>query len=341
MFSSRARSAAVTIAVIAGLSCVHHGDRRPAPAAAPHMAGAVTHYEALSPYGEWLMVRPLGQVWRPYHQLVGPHFRPYASGGRWMYTHHGWVFDSDYPFGPVVYHYGRWLHLDRMGWVWVPDTTWGPAWVEWRMGSGYVGWAPLPPYDAMFMGVSYHRPWYVVPTRYFPYGRHRGRLVRPQVASEFVANTAPVTVRPAPGGGTWHIGPSPERVEREAEVAIVPRRIDPPAGGPAASSSSRTRGEEADAAVISSPDVHPRVPGSARRPPPRRPERLEPVQPPPPRPERPEPSVRPPPPRAAPPEPQVRPPPPERSAPSARPPPEREIERPPPAKISPEPPASE
>jgi len=27
----------------------------------------------------------------------------------------------------------------------VPHTQWAPAWVSWRQGAGYVGWAPLPP----------------------------------------------------------------------------------------------------------------------------------------------------------------------------------------------------
>src|SRR5262249_44023310 len=31
------------------------------------------------------------------------------------------------------------------GWIWVPRTEWAPAWVAWRSGAGYVGWAPLPP----------------------------------------------------------------------------------------------------------------------------------------------------------------------------------------------------
>ena len=27
----------------------------------------------------------------------------------------------------------------------MPGTVWGPAWVSWQYGGGYVGWAPLPP----------------------------------------------------------------------------------------------------------------------------------------------------------------------------------------------------
>src|SRR5207248_3283991 len=30
-------------------------------------------------------------------------------------------------------------------WCWVPGYEWGPAWVSWRTGGNYVGWAPPPP----------------------------------------------------------------------------------------------------------------------------------------------------------------------------------------------------
>jgi hypothetical protein len=31
------------------------------------------------------------------------------------------------------------------GWVWTPGYVWGPAWVDWYWGDGYVGWVPLGP----------------------------------------------------------------------------------------------------------------------------------------------------------------------------------------------------
>jgi len=39
--------------------------------------------------------------------------------------------------------------LRSVGWVWVPGDEWAPAWVSWRKGNDFVGWAPLPP-DAHF-----------------------------------------------------------------------------------------------------------------------------------------------------------------------------------------------
>jgi hypothetical protein len=37
------------------------------------------------------------------------------------------------------------VFIDDLGWVWVPGREWGPAWVDWRRGTRYFGWAPLPP----------------------------------------------------------------------------------------------------------------------------------------------------------------------------------------------------
>ena len=31
----------------------------------------------------------------------------------------------------------------RFGWYWAPGRTWGPGWVSWAVGGGYVGWCPL------------------------------------------------------------------------------------------------------------------------------------------------------------------------------------------------------
>jgi hypothetical protein len=56
-----------------------------------------------------------------------------------------WI--SQDPWGGIPYHYGRWAYDAYYGWLWVPgdDEVWAPAWVAWRYGGGYVGWAPLPP----------------------------------------------------------------------------------------------------------------------------------------------------------------------------------------------------
>ncbi len=99
-------------------------------------------YNALSPFGQWVQVESYGYCWHPNN--VGPQWRPYADG-YWAYTEDGWTWVSYEPFGWITYHYGRWVHLDNYGWCWTPDYQWAPAWVSWRSGEDYVGWAPLPP----------------------------------------------------------------------------------------------------------------------------------------------------------------------------------------------------
>jgi hypothetical protein len=54
--------------------------------------------------------------------------------------------DLGLDWGWAPFHYGRWFLHDDYGWLWVPGTEWAPAWVDWRHGDGWVGWAPLPPH---------------------------------------------------------------------------------------------------------------------------------------------------------------------------------------------------
>src|SRR5882724_1975926 len=99
-------------------------------------------YEPLTPHGEWVVVGSYGRCWRPTRVEAG--WRPYADG-HWRRTDAGWYWASNEPWAWATYHYGRWDWSVGFGWVWVPHTQWAPAWVSWRQGAGYVGWAPLPP----------------------------------------------------------------------------------------------------------------------------------------------------------------------------------------------------
>src|SRR5262245_22824065 len=92
-------------------------------------------YTDLAPYGSWYDDPTYGWVFAP----PSPAYVPY-SNGRWVYTDYGYTWVSNDPFGWATDHYGRWVWANR--WVWRPDTTWGPAWVQWRQGENYVGWAP-------------------------------------------------------------------------------------------------------------------------------------------------------------------------------------------------------
>jgi hypothetical protein len=102
-------------------------------------------YTELAPYGSWVDVPGHGYCWRPTVAVWNSSWRPYADGGRWLWTDHGWYWYSDYSWGWAPFHYGRWSCPPGIGWVWTPDTRWGPAWVSWRYARNYCGWAPLPP----------------------------------------------------------------------------------------------------------------------------------------------------------------------------------------------------
>jgi hypothetical protein len=96
--------------------------------------------------GNWIDVGDYGYGWQPDVAVSDSNWRPY-SDGYWAYTDVGWTWVSYEDFGWATYHYGRWARLADYGWVWFPgsDLDWGPAWVSWRTGGDYVGWAPLPP----------------------------------------------------------------------------------------------------------------------------------------------------------------------------------------------------
>lgn len=94
--------------------------------------------------GSWIEVGDYGYCWQPDVAVSNRDWRPYADG-YWAYTDVGWTWVSYEDFGWATYHYGRWSRLRDQGWVWVPGYEWGPAWVSWRTGGDYVGWAPLPP----------------------------------------------------------------------------------------------------------------------------------------------------------------------------------------------------
>jgi hypothetical protein len=99
-------------------------------------------YDYLSPFGSWINLDPYGYVWTPRH--MGYRWRPYGDG-HWVWTDYGWTWISDFDWGWMPFHYGRWGWDDECGWFWVPGTVWGPAWVTWRYSDLYMGWAPIPP----------------------------------------------------------------------------------------------------------------------------------------------------------------------------------------------------
>jgi hypothetical protein len=112
-------------------------------------------YDTLSPYGTWVEVDGYGRVWRPTVAINTSGWQPYRDRGRWVHTDAGWYWMSDYSWGSVAFHYGRWFSHPRWGWCWWPDTQWAPSWVTWRYDNDNCGWAPLPPRSYFRPGVGF------------------------------------------------------------------------------------------------------------------------------------------------------------------------------------------
>ena len=131
--------------------------KRPATSSDTESGSYSTFYRRLEPYGDWMETGDYGYVFQPRQAAQSRDWRPYTNG-HWVYTDAGWTWISDEQFGWATYHYGRWVRLRNVGWVWVPGEQWAPAWVSWRKGGDYVGWAPLPP-EAQFDRQTGIRNW--------------------------------------------------------------------------------------------------------------------------------------------------------------------------------------
>jgi hypothetical protein len=125
-------------------------------------------YDELSGYGRWVDYPGHGYVWVP---DTDADFQPYSTNGRWVWTDdYEWMWVSDYDWGWAPFHYGRWDHDNYYGWYWVPGYEWAPAWVAWRDGGDYYGWAPLRPGFNVSINIGTYSPperfWCFTPRRY-------------------------------------------------------------------------------------------------------------------------------------------------------------------------------
>ena len=243
-------------------------DVRPQPAPAPIVddgpadyADANEFYEPLSPYGRWVDYPGYGLVFVPDRGIVGAGFRPYTYG-HWEYSEWGWTWVDHHPFGWATGHYGRWFYDSSYGWAWVPGTTWSPAWVTWRGGGGYVGWAAMPP-GAVY-GVDYavyDTSWCFVETRYVGVGYVGTYIVVGSGYRTVYATTYPSRETTVVYGRTTYRGPREDEVTRAGATVVhrPAREIDnerattrAPRGSSGSrdrknNGSSRARGEERDA----------------------------------------------------------------------------------------------
>lgn len=183
-------------------------------------------YSSLGSYGEWISIGTGSYAWRP--AQVGVGWRPYVDG-RWIWTDDGWYWATDEPWGWATYHYGRWYDDDYYGWVWVPGYDWAPAWVEWRYGGDYIGWAPLGPYAifSMSFGIHYSHYW-STPYRYWSFVdcRHMGSrdmhryIYRTEDNTRLIGRTRGGGSVQYDGGRVITRGPGRDYVERRGNLRL-------------------------------------------------------------------------------------------------------------------------
>ena len=203
------------------------GSAVPVAQAAVHVSVDFFH-DNLESYGDWREVGDYGYCWQP--RDVGRNWRPY-SDGHWLYTDAGWTWDSEEPYGWAVYHYGRWARVAQVGWVWVPGTEWGPAWVSWRRSPRHVGWAPLPP-DAQFrhsIGFSTRvdADYDIGPTNYsfvevrnFGAPRLRTVIIEPRENITIIRQTTNITNITYVNNVVYNDGPQYDVISRESAQPI-------------------------------------------------------------------------------------------------------------------------
>jgi hypothetical protein len=180
-------------------------------------------YDELSPYGEWVDDPEYGYIWVP---NVDPDFQPYATNGRWVMTDYGNTWVSNYDWGWAPFHYGRWNHNRRFGWTWVPGYEWGPAWVNWRSGGGYYGWAPLGP--GMSIGISINIPsnyWVFVPQRYILSPRIHSYYAPRRTVINVYNRTTIINNTYVHNNRTYVTGPRRNEIQRITRSSIPVHRI--------------------------------------------------------------------------------------------------------------------
>ncbi len=210
-----------------------------ASAAIPSAQGAVQlsvdfFHDNLEAHGDWREVGDYGYCWQP--RDVDRDWRPYRDG-RWLYTDAGWTWDSDEPYSWAVYHYGRWARVDRIGWVWVPGTEWGPAWVSWRRSERHVGWAPLPPEATFTRSIGFNvrvdADFDIGPTNYsfvdvrdFGSRRLSRVIIAPQQNITIINRTTNITNITYVNNTVINNGPQYDVISRESAVPIRKLKLD-------------------------------------------------------------------------------------------------------------------
>lgn len=181
-------------------------------------------YGELAPYGQWTNYPGYGNAWIPNAE---PNFQPYATNGHWVLTEYGNTWVSDYDWGWAPFHYGRWLYDPAYGgWLWLPDTEWAPAWVSWRSGGGYYGWAPLGP--GINTNVNIPAPyWTFVPQMYITRPNLYGYYVPRNRANYIYQNTTYINNVYRYNNRSFNYGPPRGDIERVTRRNVQVYRIEP------------------------------------------------------------------------------------------------------------------
>lgn len=253
---------------------------QPAPAPEPVVNNYYYFQEALSPYGTWVEVAPYGWCWQPTVAVIDAGWRPYAHGGRWVWTDCGWYWRSDYSWGWAPFHYGRWHWMAPGGWYWVPGSVWGPAWVSWRYTDAYCGWAPLPPeayYTVGFgftyrgarvgvgfdYGLAHHHYTFVDYHRFRESHPHR-HAVGPDRRSTVYGNSTVINNYIVGDNNTIiNRGVGVERVSAVTRTEVRKVALQEVQPGSGRSVRPDTMSADGRALSVYRPDVRPRGPGSA------------------------------------------------------------------------------
>ncbi len=180
--------------------------------------------DALSPYGRWMYYPQYGQVWIANES----NFIPYSTNGNWVYTNYGWTWASNYSWGWGPFHYGRWAYDPFYGWMWVPGYKWAPAWVGWRTGGDYFGWAPLAPGININIGYGNYIPassWIFLPKRYMATPNWYNYRVNNSRNTTIINNTTVINNTNIYKNTKYVVGPKPIDVERATGQRIVPKKI--------------------------------------------------------------------------------------------------------------------
>jgi hypothetical protein len=201
---------------------------------APQQAAAQTpasisyqaFYDELAPYGQWINDPQYGYVWQP---ETGGGFRPYCTNGKWVWTNeYGWTWVSLYSWGWAPFHYGRWINDEAYGWLWVPGTEWSPAWVVWRSGGDYYGWAPLAPETNINLSLDQYSPsavyWCFVQRSNVTSPYLGTYCIGPQRNAALVNATTIINNRRRTGN-VFSTGPRTNEVENYTHLVVKPATI--------------------------------------------------------------------------------------------------------------------